>query len=122
LTCTETGACADRAARLGPLWDRAVADIRKSGNRELQENANVQDVNQDVASLPFEAALKELEDIVDQLEKGSVALEHSIAIYTRGEALKKHCEGLLRSAEQRIEKITLGPDGRPNGAEPLDAG
>ncbi|SFK55260.1 exodeoxyribonuclease VII small subunit [Methylocapsa palsarum] len=80
------------------------------------------DAKEDVASLSFEAALKELEGIVDQLEKGSVALEQSIAIYARGEALKKHCEGLLRSAEQRIEKITLGPDGRPSGAEPLDAG
>ncbi|MGB3282527.1 MAG: exodeoxyribonuclease VII small subunit, partial [Methylovirgula sp.] len=51
---------------------------------------------------------------------GSVALEESIAIYARGEALKKHCEALLQSAEQRIEKITLGPDGKPSGTEPLD--
>ncbi len=78
------------------------------------------DQNEDVAALPFERALAELEQIVDQLEKGSVALEESIAIYARGQALKAHCENLLRNAEQRIEKITLGPDGRPTGAEPLD--
>ncbi|WP_026608515.1 exodeoxyribonuclease VII small subunit [Methylocapsa acidiphila] len=78
------------------------------------------DQNEDVSALPFERALAELEQIVDQLEKGSVALEESIAIYARGEALKKHCEKLLRDAEQRIEKITLGPDGRPSGTEPLD--
>jgi exodeoxyribonuclease VII small subunit len=78
------------------------------------------DQTQDVAALPFERALAELEQIVDQLEKGSVALEESIAIYARGEALKKHCESLLKSAEQRIEKITLGQDGRPSGTEPLD--
>ncbi len=76
--------------------------------------------NQDVAGLSFEIALAELEKIVDQLEKGSVALEESIAIYARGEALKKHCENLLKSAEQRIEKITFGADGRPSGVEPLD--
>ncbi|WOJ90042.1 exodeoxyribonuclease VII small subunit [Methylocapsa polymorpha] len=76
--------------------------------------------NEDVAALPFERALAELEQIVDQLEKGSVALEESIAIYARGQALKAHCENLLRNAEQRIEKITLGPDGRPSGTEPLD--
>jgi exodeoxyribonuclease VII small subunit len=76
--------------------------------------------NEDVAGLSFEIALAELEKIVDQLEKGSVALEESIAIYARGEALKKHCENLLKSAEQRIEKITFGADGRPSGAEPLD--
>lgn len=78
------------------------------------------DQNEDVVALPFERALAELEQIVDQLEKGSVALEESIAIYARGQALKAHCENLLRTAEQRIEKITFGPDGRPNGAEPLD--
>lgn len=76
--------------------------------------------NEDVASLSFETALAELEKIVDQLEKGSVGLEESIAIFERGEVLKAHCAKLLTSAEQRIEKITLGPDGRPAGAEPLD--
>ncbi len=74
----------------------------------------------EIAALPFERALAELEDIVTRLERGSVALEESIAIYERGEALKKHCETLLRSAEMRIEKITLGTDGRPSGVEQLD--
>ena len=71
--------------------------------------------------MPFERALAELEDIVTRLERGSVALEESITIYERGEALKKHCDGLLRDAEMRIEKITLGADGKPAGAEAFDA-
>ncbi len=71
--------------------------------------------------MSFEAALKELELIVDRLEKGTVELEESIAIYARGEALKRHCSDLLKNAEQeKIEKITLGADGRPGGTEPLD--
>ena len=74
----------------------------------------------DIASLPFEKALAELETIVGQLEKGSVSLEESIAIYERGESLKRHCEGLLRRAELRIEKITLDADGKPTGVAPLD--
>ncbi|MGA7656785.1 MAG: exodeoxyribonuclease VII small subunit [Methylocella sp.] len=74
----------------------------------------------DIAAMSFEAALKELELIVDRLEKGTVELEESIAIYARGEALKRHCSDLLKNAEQRIEKITLGADGRPGGTEPLD--
>ena len=74
----------------------------------------------DIAKLSFEDALKELEQIVDNLEKGAVGLEESIAIYARGEALKSHCNDLLRNAEQRIEKITLAADGRPSGTEPLD--
>ncbi len=74
----------------------------------------------DIATLPFEVAIKELEAIVDKLEKGQVALEESIAIYERGEALKAHCDALLKSAETRIEKITLSRDGKPTGTSPLD--
>ena len=76
--------------------------------------------DRDIAEKSFEDALKELEQIVDNLEKGAVGLEESIAIYARGEALKSHCNDLLRNAEQRIEKITLAADGRPSGTEPLD--
>jgi len=74
----------------------------------------------DIATLPFEAAMSELEAIVRRLEEGRVELEESIAIFERGEALKRHCETLLRNAEARIEKIALGPDGAPTGVVPLD--
>jgi exodeoxyribonuclease VII small subunit len=73
-----------------------------------------------IAALPFEKALAELEDIVKRLERGDVPLEDSIAIYERGEALKKHCEALLAKATARIEKITIGPDGQAAGLSPLD--
>lgn len=78
------------------------------------------DANSDVATFPFEKALAELESIVGHLEKGDVALEESIRIYERGEALKRRCEALLREAEARVEKITRDAGGRPTGAEPLD--
>ncbi len=74
----------------------------------------------DIAALAFEKALAQLEEIVTKLESGKVDLEQSITIYERGEALKKHCEKLLKAAEARIEKITLRPDGSAAGAEPLD--
>ena len=74
------------------------------------------------AALTFEAAMRELESIVQKLEQGQVSLEDSIVTYERGEFLKKHCEALLKNAEMRIEKITLGADGKPKGIEPLDAG
>ena len=73
----------------------------------------------DLSKIPFEKALAELEAIVQKLERGEVALDESIAIYERGEALKRHCETLLKSAEARIEKITLA-NGKPAGTEPLD--
>ncbi len=85
-----------------------------------KKEPDVTEKNTDIAALPFEQAMAELEGIVERLEKGSVALEESIAIYERGEALKRHCETLLKSAEQRIEKINLGTDGKPKGTEPLD--
>lgn len=74
----------------------------------------------EIGSLSFEAALKELEGIVGKLESGSVELEESIAIYERGEALRAHCDKLLKSAEAKVEKITLDADGKPKGTEPLD--
>ncbi|MBE0580509.1 exodeoxyribonuclease VII small subunit [Devosia sp.] len=77
--------------------------------------------NDDIKILSFEAALAQLEEIVGKLESGRAPLAESIAIYERGEALKAHCETLLRTAEARIEKITLSRDGKPTGTEPLDA-
>ena len=75
---------------------------------------------EDIAVLSFAKALADLEAIVERLESGKADLEQSIAIYERGEALKKHCETLLKDAEARIEKITLRPDGTAGGTEPLD--
>jgi exodeoxyribonuclease VII small subunit len=74
----------------------------------------------DVKKLTFEQAIEELERIVSQLEGGKVPLEESVAIYERGEALKRRCEELLRQAEARVEKITLDASGKPAGTEPLD--
>jgi exodeoxyribonuclease VII small subunit len=74
----------------------------------------------DIKTMSFEQALKELESIVDRLEKGDVELEASILIYERGEALKTHCEGLLRKAEAKVEKIALNASDQPIGTEPLD--
>ncbi|HET9718326.1 MAG TPA: exodeoxyribonuclease VII small subunit [Pseudolabrys sp.] len=76
--------------------------------------------NSDITKMPFERAIEELESIVKDLEGGKVPLEQSVALYERGEALKKRCEELLRQAEARVEKITLDANGRPTGSEPLD--
>jgi exodeoxyribonuclease VII small subunit len=82
----------------------------------MAENANA-----DVKPLTFEKALAELEQIVQRLERGDVPLEESVAIYERGEALKRRCEELLRQAEARVEKITLDASGKPTGTEPFEA-
>jgi exodeoxyribonuclease VII small subunit len=74
----------------------------------------------DIKGMSFEAALKELEQIVTRLEKGDVELEQSIEIYERGEALRAHCDQLLKRAEAKVERITLDAQGLAAGTAPLD--
>ncbi len=79
------------------------------------------ETNDDIKTMSFEQALAALEKIVDDLERGDVPLDQSIRIYERGEALKAHCDRLLKAAEDRVEKIRLTRAGKPAGTEPLDA-
>ena len=79
-----------------------------------------ENTHEDVKALPFEKALAELESIVQRLENGDVPLEEAVAIYERGEVLKRRCEELQRLAEARVEKITLDASGKPTGTEPLE--
>ena len=79
-------------------------------------------VPSDIRAMSFETALKELEQIVTRLERGDVELEQSIDIYERGEALRAHCDQLLKRAEAKVERITLSAQGVPSGAVPFDAG
>ena len=74
----------------------------------------------DVNKMSFEQAIKELETVVGQLERGDVALDQSIALYERGAALKARCEAKLKEAEEKVAKITLGENGEPKGTAPLD--
>ncbi|PIB26505.1 exodeoxyribonuclease VII small subunit [Amylibacter kogurei] len=73
-----------------------------------------------VAEMSFEQAMQELETLVTQLEGSQVALDDSIKLYERGAELKKHCEEKLKSAEEKVAKITFGADGKPNGLTAAD--
>jgi exodeoxyribonuclease VII small subunit len=73
----------------------------------------------EIASLSFEQALAELEQIVARLESGQAPLEDSIQLYERGAALKTHCEQRLEAARLRVEKIVVGAGGTP-GIEPAE--
>jgi exodeoxyribonuclease VII small subunit len=81
-------------------------------NRAAAKHADIKDMS-------FERALKELETIVSRLEGGQVELEESINIYERGEALRDHCDRLLKQAEARVEKLTFNQAGEPSGTEPF---
>ncbi len=75
----------------------------------------------DIAAMSFEAALAALEDVVGRLESGDVPLEASIDLYARGEALRKHCQTRLDSAQARIETIVQKSDGSPPETRPFDS-
>lgn len=75
-----------------------------------------------VGEMSFEQAMRELETVVGQLERGDVALDASIALYERGAALKKRCEDELKRAEEKVAAITLDASGTPTGTQALDAG
>ena len=53
----------------------------------------------------FEQALKELEHIVQELEKDDVSLERSIELYQKGVELSKECSDLLEKAELKIQEV-----------------
>lgn len=74
----------------------------------------------DISGKSFEDALRELETVVGQLERGDVPLEESIELYSRGDRLRAHCEARLREAQARIEKITLNSAGAATGTVPFD--
>lgn len=56
----------------------------------------------------FEAALAELETIVQNMEGGGLSLEQSLAAYQRGIELLKNCQGTLAAAEQKIAVLENG--------------
>ena len=57
----------------------------------------------------FEDAMRELEDIVQRMERGDLRLEESLQLFERGMSLSKSCRVSLDSAELRVRKL-LEPD------------
>ncbi|MGX9355712.1 exodeoxyribonuclease VII small subunit [Roseobacteraceae bacterium S113] len=72
-----------------------------------------------IEELSFEEAMRELESVVGQLERGDVPLDQSIALYERGAKLKARCEAKLKEAEEKVAAITLDGSGQPTGTTPV---
>lgn len=83
------------------------------GNSSGTEQPNIDQMS-------FEEALRALEEVVTQLERGDVPLDDSITLYERGEKLRAACQKRLDAAQARIEKIVTGADGKPSGTAPFD--
>jgi exodeoxyribonuclease VII small subunit len=74
-----------------PTWWRLVAkSTRKQSEPDFSR---------------FEASLEELEKIVERMERGDQSLEESLKDFERGVTLTKDCQTMLKSAEQRVEKL-----------------
>jgi exodeoxyribonuclease VII small subunit len=58
-----------------------------------------------VSELTFETAQRELEQVVDRLERGDASLDEAIALWERGEELLRFCLQRLETAEGRIEEL-----------------
>jgi exodeoxyribonuclease VII small subunit len=74
----------------------------------------------DSRPLDFEAAMRDLEQIVERLEHGELPLEESLAAFERGVMLTRSCQTALKEAEQKVE-ILLKKAGGPQ-VEAFDGG
>ncbi|RLK48716.1 exodeoxyribonuclease VII small subunit [Alkalispirillum mobile] len=59
----------------------------------------------DTESFDFEAALKELEGLVERMERGELSLEESLRQFERGVELTRACQKALQDAEQKVETL-----------------
>ena len=60
-------------------------------------------------TVDFEAALEELEAIVERLEHGDLPLEESLRQFERGVELTRSCQAALKQAEQKVKVLTARP-------------
>lgn len=63
--------------------------------------------------LDYEAAVKELEELVERLEQGDISLEESLKLYERGVLLTRDCQESLQAAEQKVQML-LQQSGQSN--------
>ena len=74
---------------------------------------------QNIKDLSFEEALLQLENLVRELESGRIKLDDAVSAYEQAVALKKFCEGKLKAAQLKIEKLEMSPNGEMT-TTPLD--
>ena len=80
------------------------------------------EMEKEISQMSFEQALEALEEIVDSLESGNVALEASIQIYQRGNISHLPCEAKPKAAQSTRVKAAGTGDGEDPDPEPLDIG
>ena len=61
----------------------------------------------------FEAALEDLELVVEQLETGELSLEDSLEAFEKGVGLVKYCNQKLDEVEKKVELLVKDKEGKP---------
>lgn len=64
----------------------------------------------------FEQSMRELEALVERLERGDLPLEEALKQFERGVALTKSCQAALKAAEQKVEILLKSPGARSEPA------
>jgi exodeoxyribonuclease VII small subunit len=62
--------------------------------------------------IKFEKALKRLEEIIEELEKGELDLDRSLQIFEEGIKMSRICSKKLQEAEKKIEILTKDEGGK----------
>lgn len=71
-------------------------------------------------NMTFEKSMERLEQIVRAMERGDVALDESLKLFTEGTELVRACGKLLDDAEMQVQKVVKGADGNPTFEEFTD--
>jgi exodeoxyribonuclease VII small subunit len=82
--------------------------MARSNSADKAESGAAKPATLAAPDMKFEAALAELEQIVQGMEGGRLPLEESLAAYRRGSELLKHCQQQLSEAERKIQILEDG--------------
>lgn len=63
------------------------------------------DAKSDVSKLKYEEALQQLEQVISDLESGTLQLEEMLACFEQGKELLAHCQQLLDQAELKVREV-----------------
>ena len=77
--------------------------MKKTKNTDSDTPDSDRNLTQDIQ---FEAALAELEGLVEQMEGGNLSLDESLQAFERGIALTRHCSNALAQAELKVQALT----------------
>ncbi len=80
---------------------------KKTEEVDLDKLLNSKDPDELISSLSFEQGIALLEELVDSLETGELALEDAMSSYEKGAGLVEKLRAQLDGAQKRLEELKL---------------